>query len=109
VICTQAITCFTKLVDDSEDVPALPKKKYGLFDLERPEWEQLILLHELMKVSCSSLFLRSIDAEHFVLTIGNRSWQQHNSHFQLLMSLLSGELSPSWSSCKMCGGRWPMP
>jgi hypothetical protein len=90
---------FTKLADNSEDVPTLPKKKtYGLFNLARPEWEQLILLHELMKVSFSSLFLRSTDAEHFALTIGDRSRQQHNSHFQCLMSLLSGKLSPSWNS-----------
>jgi hypothetical protein len=101
---------FTKLMDDSENVPALPKKKkYGSFDLVRPKWEQLILLHELMKVSSSSLFLCSTDAEHFVLTIGDRNRQQHNSHFQCLMSLLSGELSPFWNSCKMSRGQWLMP
>jgi hypothetical protein len=87
---------FTKLADDSKDVPALPKKKkYGSFNLARPKWEQLILLHELMKVSSSSLFLCSTDAERFTLTIADRSWQQHNSRFQHLMSLLSGELSLS--------------
>jgi hypothetical protein len=52
LIHTQAVTHFTQLTDDSDDVPALRNKKYHMYRLTRPEWEQLRLLHELMKVSC---------------------------------------------------------
>jgi hypothetical protein len=51
LIHAQAITRFTLLADSSEDVPPLRKKKYRSFLLSRLEWEQLKLLHELMKVS----------------------------------------------------------
>jgi len=47
----QAVTRFTQLADDSEDVPPLRKKTYDEFHLSRPEWRQLKLLHELLKVS----------------------------------------------------------
>jgi hypothetical protein len=47
----QAVTRFTQLMDDSEDVPPLQKKMYDEFHLSRPEWRQLKLLHELLKVS----------------------------------------------------------
>jgi hypothetical protein len=51
LIHTQAVTCFTLLVDSSEDVPPLWKKKYRSFLLSKLEWEQLKLLQKLMKVS----------------------------------------------------------
>jgi hypothetical protein len=52
LIHTQAVMCFTLLIDSSEDVPPLWKKKYRSFLLSKLEWEQLKLLHELIKVSC---------------------------------------------------------
>jgi hypothetical protein len=62
LILAQAIARFTQLADDSDEVPALQNKKYRGFHLSRPEWEQLKLLHELMKVGFSQ-FPRSTDAE----------------------------------------------
>ena len=47
----QAITRFTQLADDSDEVPALRNKKYSWFRISKDEWEQLKLLHEVMKVS----------------------------------------------------------
>jgi hypothetical protein len=47
----QAVTRFTQLADDSEDVPALRNKEYRDFRLSKDEWEQLKLLHEVMQVS----------------------------------------------------------
>src|SRR5260221_12175689 len=46
----QAVTRFTQLADDSEDVPALRNKKYRDFRPSKDEWEQLKLLHEVMQV-----------------------------------------------------------
>ena len=51
LIHAQVVTCFTLLADSSEDVPPLQKKKYRSFLLSKLKWEQLKLLHELMKVS----------------------------------------------------------
>jgi hypothetical protein len=56
LIHTQAITRFTQVVDNSEDVPPLRKKTYCLFLLSRGEWKQLKLLHELMKVGYAAIF-----------------------------------------------------
>ncbi len=56
LIHTQVIAQFTLLADDSEDVPRLRKKTYHLFLLSKGKWEQLKLLHELMKVSCAAIF-----------------------------------------------------
>jgi hypothetical protein len=44
-----------QLADDSDDVPALRNKKYRRFLLSKDEWEQLKLLHEVMKVSPASI------------------------------------------------------
>jgi hypothetical protein len=46
----QAITRFTQLADESEDVPTLRKKKYSDFRLSKLEWDRLKLLHEVMQV-----------------------------------------------------------
>ncbi len=35
LIHTQVVTCFTQLMDDSEDIPDLQNKKYKNFHLER--------------------------------------------------------------------------
>ena len=64
LIHAQAITRFVQLADDSDDVPALHNKKYSQFHLSKDEWEQLNLLHEVMKVSppllLSVLFLHAL-------------------------------------------------
>ena len=44
-----------QLADDSDNVPALRNKKYRRFLLSKDEWEQLKLLHEVMKVSPASI------------------------------------------------------
>jgi hypothetical protein len=62
LIYAQAITRFTQLVDESDNVPALRKKEYSDFHLSRPKWEQLILLHEVMKVSPHCFCPRSLCA-----------------------------------------------
>ena len=57
---------FMQLADDSDDVPALRNEKYCWFLLSKDEWEQLKLLHEVMKVSPASicaLSARSTDTE----------------------------------------------
>ncbi|SRR5216683_3191602 len=61
LIHAQVVMCFTLLTDDSEDVPPLQKKKkYRSFLLSKLKWEQLKLLHELMKVSHCCNFLRTL-------------------------------------------------
>jgi hypothetical protein len=50
LIHAQAIARFTQLADDSNEVPALCKKKYIRFRLSKDEWELLKLLHEVIKV-----------------------------------------------------------
>jgi hypothetical protein len=55
-----------QLADDSDDVPALHNKKYHQFLLSKDKWEQLKLLHEVIKVSPASirtLSARSTDTE----------------------------------------------
>jgi hypothetical protein len=51
LIHAQAIARFMQLADDSDEVPALHKKKYIQFRLSKDEWELLKLLHEVIKVS----------------------------------------------------------
>jgi hypothetical protein len=63
LIHTQAVTHFTQLADDSDDVPALQNKEYKSFQVSRPEWVQLRLLHELMKVSHHWCFLRALQMQ----------------------------------------------
>jgi len=60
LIHAQALTRFAVLADNSEDVPPLRKKKYRWFELSRREWEQLKVLHELMKVSRRCHFPRAL-------------------------------------------------
>jgi hypothetical protein len=50
---------FVQLVDNSDNVPALRNKKYCWFHLSKDEWEQLKLLHEVMKVSPHCFYLHS--------------------------------------------------
>jgi len=63
LIHAQAVTRFTQLADNSDDVPALRNKEYKSFQLSRPEWVQLRLLHELMKVSQRWCFLRALQIQ----------------------------------------------
>ena len=62
LIHAQAIARFTQLADDSDEVPALHKKKYIQFRLSKDEWELLKLLHEVIKVSPPSSCLCSFCA-----------------------------------------------
>jgi hypothetical protein len=56
LIHTQAITQFTQVADNSEDIPPLWKKTYHLFLLSNAEWKQLKLLHKLIKVGYAAIF-----------------------------------------------------
>jgi hypothetical protein len=42
---------FTKLADESDDVPKLRNKKYSDFKLSKFEWERLELLQAVLQVS----------------------------------------------------------
>lgn len=46
----QAVTRFTQLADESDDVPTLRKKRYMDFRLLKTEWDQLKLMHEVLQV-----------------------------------------------------------
>ena len=96
----QAITCFTQLADDSEDVPPLCNKKYSGFQLSKVEWDGVKLLHEVLKVSHH---IRIPHADTELLTIDDRSRRQHSSHSLPLMTLLPGKRSLSSSFCNRHG------
>lgn len=71
LILAQAITRFTQLADESEEVPTLRNKKYSSFHLTRDEWNQLKVLHELMKVSSFLCrLLMPLSADHLLLDTG---------------------------------------
>jgi hypothetical protein len=51
LIYTQAITHFTQLADDSNEVPTLQNKTYSSFRMSKQEWDRIKLLYEVIKVS----------------------------------------------------------
>jgi hypothetical protein len=44
------VTRFTQLADESDEVPALHKKRYSNFHLSKVEWDHLKLVHEVLQV-----------------------------------------------------------
>jgi len=102
LIHVQVVIRFTQLADESEDVPALCGKKYRDFRLSKLEWEQLKVLYEVMQVSLCICMPYRVP----VLTINDRSQQQHSNPSQNLMSLLCGAQSLSWNSCNRHGRTW---
>jgi hypothetical protein len=55
-----------QLADDSEEVPKLKNKSYSDFKLSRDDWDRLMLMHEVLRVSIiTSLLLQFVSEKQF--------------------------------------------
>jgi hypothetical protein len=56
----QGISRFVQLADDSEEVPKLKNKMYSDFKLSRDDWDQLSLMHEVLRVRSIKPFFSAL-------------------------------------------------
>jgi hypothetical protein len=97
----KGVNRFIQLADDSDEVPNLQGKTYGVFKLSAAEWTKLELMRDVLQVCASFLFLI------FVFYYTTRSLQTRNNHFLQHVNLPYGALFRSSNSSKRRGKTWP--